>query len=97
MSRERRRKEKGNAREHDDSVGWKKAWLVGVWGQTGDSVFLFYGTPGSRIWFLKDDDIANTLSIRFIATDRPGYGLSDQKKHRRVLDWAADIAELANF
>ncbi|MEM1503821.1 hypothetical protein RG959_10435 [Domibacillus sp. 8LH] len=55
---------------------------LGFWeygDKQGVPVFLFHGTPGSRIWFLKDDDIANTLGIRFIATDRPGYGLSDQK------------------
>lgn len=73
---------------------------LGFWeygDKQGIPVFLFHGTPGSRIWFLKDDDMANTLGIRFIATDRPGYGLSDQKKHRSVLDWADDIAELADF
>ena len=43
-------------------------------------LFLFHGTPGSRIWFLRDDEIARSLGIYLIATDRPGYGLSDRNR-----------------
>lgn len=63
----------------------------------GIPVFLFHGTPGSRIWFLRDDEIARSLGIYLIATDRPGYGLSDKKPNRNLLDWSADIEELADF
>lgn len=73
---------------------------LGFWeygDRQGVPVFLFHGTPGSRIWFLEDDVTANSLGIYFIATDRPGYGLSDQKPNRRLVDWAADIGELADF
>ncbi|WP_050184486.1 alpha/beta fold hydrolase [Domibacillus robiginosus] len=73
---------------------------LGYWeygDKRGVPVFLFHGTPGSRIWFLNDDPTAQSLGIRFIATDRPGYGLSDQKQNRQLLDWATDIKELADF
>ncbi|MED1863784.1 alpha/beta hydrolase [Fictibacillus nanhaiensis] len=61
----------------------------------GIPLFLFHGTPGSRVWFIDDDPIAQELGICLIATDRPGYGLSDKKHNRKLLDYAGDIEELA--
>jgi pimeloyl-ACP methyl ester carboxylesterase len=34
--------------------------------------------------------------LRLIAPDRPGYGGSDPKPERTVLDWADDVAQLAD-
>lgn len=62
----------------------------------GYPVFLFHGTPGSRLWFEDDDPTAHELSLRLIAVDRPGYGLSDSKKGRKILDFPADVAALAD-
>ncbi|MET3728152.1 pimeloyl-ACP methyl ester carboxylesterase [Fictibacillus halophilus] len=61
----------------------------------GIPLFLFHGTPGSRVWFTEDDPIAKELGIYLIATDRPGYGLSDKKHKLKLLDYAQDIEELA--
>jgi pimeloyl-ACP methyl ester carboxylesterase len=61
----------------------------------GIPLFLFHGTPGSRVWFTEDDPIAKELGIYLIATDRPGYGLSDKKYKLKLLDYAQDIEELA--
>ncbi|MQR94350.1 alpha/beta fold hydrolase [Fictibacillus phosphorivorans] len=61
----------------------------------GIPLFLFHGTPGSRVWFTEDDSIAKELGIYLIATDRPGYGLSDKKHHFKLLDYAQDMEELA--
>ncbi|MBN3555797.1 alpha/beta hydrolase [Fictibacillus nanhaiensis] len=61
----------------------------------GIPLFLFHGTPGSRVWFTEDDSIAKELGIFLIATDRPGYGLSDKKHHFKLLDYAQDMEELA--
>ena len=36
------------------------------------------------------------LHIRAIVPDRPGYGLSDFQRHRRLLDWPADVEQLAD-
>jgi pimeloyl-ACP methyl ester carboxylesterase len=36
------------------------------------------------------------VGARLIAVDRPGIGLSDPLPGRRLLDWPADVAELAN-
>lgn len=62
----------------------------------GAPVFLFHGLPGSRLsWGALPDDPLPT-GLRFIAPDRPGYGKSDPKPGRKLLDWADDISALAN-
>jgi pimeloyl-ACP methyl ester carboxylesterase len=62
----------------------------------GAPVFLFHGLPGSRLsWgFLPDQPFPPGL--RFVAPDRPGYGRSDPNPGRSLLDWADDVAELAD-
>jgi pimeloyl-ACP methyl ester carboxylesterase len=42
------------------------------------------------------DSDAATLGLRVIVPDRPGHGLSDFKRHRRVARWTADIASLVD-
>ena len=73
---------------------------LGYWeygDQTGIPVMLFHGTPGSRIWFMEDDELAKVMGVYLITTDRPGYGLSEFQKNRTILDWAVDIEELATY
>ena len=64
----------------------------------GKPVFYFHGFPGSRIdWPLFDTDaVAARLNARIIAVDRPGMGLSDFKRARKLLDWPDDVIELAD-
>ncbi|GAA0893959.1 alpha/beta hydrolase [Fulvivirga kasyanovii] len=62
----------------------------------GFPVFLFHGTPGSRLWYADDSHNARAIGLRLIAPDRPGYGLSDPKPGRTILDYADDIKELAD-
>lgn len=62
----------------------------------GFPVFGLHGTPGSRIWFTEDDPTLHQLNIRFITTDRPGYGLSDPYPNRTIVGYAQDIAHLAD-
>jgi pimeloyl-ACP methyl ester carboxylesterase len=66
--------------------------------QEGKPVFYFHGFPSSRLdWPFFGDDIALAeLNVRIIAADRPGYGLSDFKRGRKMLDWPEDVAELAD-
>lgn len=59
----------------------------------GYPILLFHGTPGSRFWFLDDDEQAKELGICLIALDRPGFGASDPKPDRTLLSWADDVAE----
>jgi pimeloyl-ACP methyl ester carboxylesterase len=62
---------------------------------SGVPVFLFHGLPGSRLAVqeLWDED---PRFARVIAPDRPGVGLSAFQAGRRLTDWAADVAHLAD-
>lgn len=62
----------------------------------GKPVFYFHGWPGSRLFGIETDEAAKRLKIRIISPDRPGYGLSDYKKGRTLLDWPDDVVELAD-
>ncbi|TVQ60230.1 MAG: alpha/beta hydrolase [Phycisphaerales bacterium] len=62
----------------------------------GVPVFVFHGIPGSRIQRHPDDEIARSLGARVITVDRPGCGLSDPMPGRRIADWPADVAFLAD-
>lgn len=55
-----------------------------------------HGFASSRLAGELLDAEAATLGVRVIAPDRPGHGLSDFKRHRRVAKWTADIASLAD-
>ena len=63
----------------------------------GLPVFYFHGFPGSRLEARLAEQEAAPHGIRFIAVDRPGYGLSDPKRRRALLDWADDVIDLADF
>ena len=64
----------------------------------GVPVFYFHGFPSSRLdWLFFDaEDPVTELNARIIAPDRPGFGLSDLQRGRRLLDWPADVAALAD-
>ncbi|MDJ0628359.1 MAG: alpha/beta hydrolase [Rhodobacter sp.] len=62
----------------------------------GGPVMLFHGTPGSRLaWGLVPGN-PFPPGMRIVAPDRPGYGRSDPKPGRSLLDWAEDIEILAD-
>jgi pimeloyl-ACP methyl ester carboxylesterase len=63
---------------------------------SGRPVFLFHGTPGSRMLRHPDETIAHSLHARIITVDRPGFGFSDFKPHRALLDWPEDVLDLAD-
>lgn len=62
----------------------------------GVPVFYAHGGPGSRIEAAIFHDTARKFGFRLISTDRPGMGQSTFKKNRRLLDYPADISELAD-
>ena len=62
----------------------------------GQPLFYFHGWPGSRLDFVTNDAAAAGAGVRVIAVDRPGMGGSDPLPRRRVLDWPADVAALAD-
>lgn len=62
----------------------------------GKPLFVFHGLPGSRLsWGLLPDP-PFPPGLRVIAPDRPGYGRSDPNPGRSLLNWADDVATLAD-
>lgn len=62
----------------------------------GTPIFYFHAFPGSRIEARLFDEAAAKHKARLIAVDRPGMGLSDFMRNRRVVDWPKDVAALAD-
>jgi pimeloyl-ACP methyl ester carboxylesterase len=62
----------------------------------GKPLFYFHGWPGCRLDASFFDEECKSIGIKIIGVDRPGYGLSDPKPNRSLLEWANDIEELAN-
>ncbi|MGH8616577.1 MAG: alpha/beta fold hydrolase [Burkholderiales bacterium] len=62
----------------------------------GQPLFYCHGFPGSRLEAGRLDDDARTRGLRVIAPDRPGYGASAFQPGRRLTDWPADVAALAD-
>jgi pimeloyl-ACP methyl ester carboxylesterase len=64
--------------------------------ESGLPVFALHGTPGSRFVRHSDPTLYERHGVRWIANDRPGYGLSDSHLGRSVADAPADIAAIAD-
>jgi pimeloyl-ACP methyl ester carboxylesterase len=64
--------------------------------ESGLPVFALHGTPGSRFVRHSDPTLYERHGVRWIANDRPGYGLSDSHLGRSVADAPADIAANAD-
>src|SRR5262249_6304609 len=61
----------------------------------GIPIFEFHGLPGSRHYSLRADAL-EAAGARLVTLERPGFGLSDPKPGRTLLDWPNDVAEVAN-
>lgn len=61
----------------------------------GVPVFFFHGLPSCRLMH-PDAETSRALGVRLITADRPGFGRSDPKPGRTLLDWADDVADLAD-
>lgn len=57
---------------------------------------LLHGCPDSRVIGRLAAAAAARHGIRLVAPDRPGFGLSDPKPGRTILDWPDDLAQLAD-
>ena len=62
----------------------------------GQPLIFLHGTPSTRVMFRLGDRAAKEAGVRLIAPDRPGLGLSDPNPNRTILDFADDVASLAD-
>ncbi len=62
----------------------------------GKPVLFHHGTPMSRLIYAGWDEIAREHNVRFLAYDRPGYGLSDRHEGRDVAACAQDVRDIAS-
>ncbi|HWH24552.1 MAG TPA: alpha/beta hydrolase, partial [Candidatus Limnocylindria bacterium] len=85
-------------RPHDRQLRLADGRLLG-YAEFGDPagtpVLFFHGLGTSRLICPPDEGVARGLAVRLIAVDRPGIGLSEPLPGRRLLDWPADVVQLA--
>lgn len=62
----------------------------------GKPLFYFHGWPGSRLSGIETDAAGKKVGVRIISIDRPGFGISDYKVDRTLLDFTDDIVEIAD-
>ena len=63
----------------------------------GEPLFFHHGIPSSRVAAAVMEPGAARASIRLIAPERPGFGYSDPLPGRTILDWPADLRQLADY
>jgi pimeloyl-ACP methyl ester carboxylesterase len=61
----------------------------------GAPIVLMHGAPGSRL-FAPPAEVPAELGVRLITFDRPGYGASERRDGRELLDTPADVSELVD-
>ncbi|MBO9448343.1 alpha/beta hydrolase [Ruegeria sp. R14_0] len=62
----------------------------------GTPVIFSHGFSDSHVIRQPDDNLTASLGVRWIAADQPGVGGSSPKKDRRMVDWGADMEDLAD-
>ena len=62
----------------------------------GTPVIFSHGFSDSHVIRNPDDQLTASLGVRWIAADQPGVGGSSPKKGRKMVDWGADMEELAD-
>jgi pimeloyl-ACP methyl ester carboxylesterase len=68
------------------------------WGSPDGAPIVFqHGMPGSRFLRAAAHELYQSVEVRVITPDRPGYGLSDAKPHYGLVDWPSDVVELADY
>ena len=74
-----------------------RALAYAVYGDPQGATFFYcHGFPGSRLEAALHLDAARRAGVRLIAPDRPGMGRSTPKPDRRLAEWPADLANLAD-
>src|SRR5581483_3992333 len=63
----------------------------------GYPVLHHHGMPGSRLPHAASGAFYPAAGVRLITPDRPGYGVSDEHRDGRLVDWPDDAADLMDF
>lgn len=63
----------------------------------GEPLFFHHGIPSSRMAAAVMAPGAARAGVRLIAPERPGFGYSDPLPGRTILDWPADLRQLADY
>src|SRR6478672_10075836 len=63
---------------------------------SGYPVIGLHGTPGCRLSRLRDDSVYAQAGVRYVTTDRAGYGRSSRHRGRSVADEAHDVLAVAD-
>ncbi len=63
----------------------------------GEPLFFHHGIPSSRMAAAVMAPGAARAGVRLIAPERPGFGYSDPLAERTILDWPADLRQLADY
>jgi pimeloyl-ACP methyl ester carboxylesterase len=63
---------------------------------SGYPVIGLHGTPGCRFNRLVDDSVYEQAGVRYVTTDRAGYGQSTRNRGRCVADEASDVLAVAD-
>ena len=73
-----------------------RALAFAIYGDShGIPVLFFHGLPSCRLMH-PDAELSRALGVRLLVVDRPGFGRSDPKPDRSLLDWADDVADFAD-
>jgi pimeloyl-ACP methyl ester carboxylesterase len=68
-----------------------------VWGDPdGFPILSLHGTPGCRLERWPREELYVELGVCLVTHDRAGYGRSDRRRGRRVVDEAGDVRALAD-
>jgi pimeloyl-ACP methyl ester carboxylesterase len=68
-----------------------------VWGDPdGFPILSLHGTPGCRLQRWPREELYVELGVCLVTHDRAGYGRSDRRRGRRVVDEAGDVRALAD-
>jgi len=62
----------------------------------GAPVIFSHGFADSRLIRNPDEDLTRRLGVRMIVADQPGVGHSSPLKGRKMVDWGADMEQLAD-
>lgn len=89
--------EKGDSTTQTMTLSDGRELSYDIYGDSdGAPVIFSHGFSDSHVIRNPDDDLTASLGVCWIAADQPGVGGSSPKRGRKMIDWGADMEELAD-